>query len=106
MAGQAGVVVPDILAGPILQRVTPKSAVVWMVTSTALDARKVRAEVWDPLPDGVQGFTPEPTAAAPVVGQINQPADVEFRKMAPRVWVYRIRITANGRGRPASRAFS
>src|SRR5437879_8712181 len=106
MAGQAGVVVPEILAGPILQRVTPKGAVLWMVTSSALDPKKVRAEVWDPLPEGVQGFISEPTAVAPIVGQINQPADVEFRKIAPSVWVYRIRITANGAAWPAYRALA
>jgi N-acetylmuramoyl-L-alanine amidase len=106
MASQAGVGIPEILAGPILQRVTPKCAVVWMVTSAALDQRKVRAEVWDPLPDGFQGFISEPSIQAPVAGSIDLPTDVDFRKAAPKVWVYRIRITATSAGWPANRALA
>src|SRR5713101_2053094 len=94
MAGEAGVATPEILAGPILQRITPSSAVVWIVTSVVLDPKKVRGEVWDPLPPGLRGFISEPNPALPTVGSIDVPADVEVRKAAPKVWVYRVRLRA------------
>jgi N-acetylmuramoyl-L-alanine amidase len=106
MAGQDAVAPPEVLAGPILQRVTAATATVWMVTTFAIDPRKVRAEVWDPLPDALRGFISEPSAALGLSGAIDQPAHVEFRKAAPNVWVYRIRLTASRQGWPPNRALA
>ncbi len=105
MAGSA-VAVPAVLAGPILQRLTPTSATVLLATSNALKFNQLAAEVWDPLPDGLSGYLPAPDPAAGLAGGLRTPYNVESRPIGSELHLHRIILDAERGGWPGNRALA
>src|SRR5690348_111974 len=105
MAGSV-VALPAVLAGPILQRVTPTTATLFLATPSALKFGKLAAEVWDPLPDGVSGYLPAPNPVAGLAGGLRTPSRVESRAVGKELHLHRIELDANNGGWPRNRALA
>ena len=105
MAGSA-VALPTVLAGPILQRITPTRATLFLATSAALTFNKLAAEVWDPLPDGLSGYLAAPDPVAGLAGGLRTPYNVETRAIGKELFIHRIVLDAESGGWPGNRALA
>ncbi len=84
---------PAVLAGPFITRVDASSMTLWMATSRVVDVRKLKGEVWDPLPPGVNGWV-EPGRDAPPIAGLYHPRDFESRQVGKTLFVHRLRLRA------------